>query len=230
MKEGKKESKIYQYAIHTLTEKIKNEKKIKEEKEQEQKSIETKLNQIRTYNNLKEKIKIHKTEIGLVGVVMLLVACLFPILVMPEGLYLIGFYEIMCGCFALGKIRKLRNCKKAIKINVFKGINELIENQESMEELSENLEKEIENREAVINEYEVELEKVSLLDEFQNKELYNQPFYQANTEEEYELLRRRQDKEMMPFEEFLNEPVDYGNIHLEVSEMDQSKKVFVKRK
>jgi len=221
---------MYQYAIHTLTEKIKNEKKIKEEKEQEQKSIETKLNQIRTYNNLKEKIKIHKTEVGLVGVVMLLVACLFPILVMPEGLYLIGFYEIMCGCFALRKIRKLRNCKKAIKINVFKGINELIENQESMEECSENLEKDIENRKRVIHEYEEELKNISIMDEFESNKLYNQPFYQADTKEEYELLRRKQDKEMMPFEEFLNEPVDYGNIHLEVSEMEQSKKVFVKGK
>ena len=35
---------------------------------------------------------------------------------------------------------------------------------------------------------------------------------------------------MMPFEEFLNESVDYGNVHLEVSEVDRSQKVFVKKK
>lgn len=46
--------------------------------------------------------------------------------------------------------------------------------------------------------------------------------------EDYKKLE--QEQEMMPFEEFLNESIDYGNVQLEVSEVDRREKVFMKRK
>ena len=221
---------MFQYVIDTLTEKIKNEKVNLEEKKQEKESIEKKLNLIRTYNDLKKSIKVLKVDVGMYGAYMLLVGFLFLSLEVPGGLYLTLSYDGLVGCLALQKVCKLKNVKKAMRINCFKDIDKSIENQESMEELSKNLEKDIENKERVIHEYEEELKRVSIVDEFESNPLYNQPLYQADTKEEYELLRRKQAQEMMPFEEFLNEPVDYGNIHLQVSKMDRDKKVFVKKK
>ena len=221
---------MFQYLINTLTEKIKNEKVNLEEKEQEKENIENKLSLIETYNDLKEKIKIFRVRTGLGGGSMLLLGGLSLTLEMPVGMYLALYFVIMGGCLVFEKIHQLRDFKKAIRMNFFEGINKLIENQESMEERSQSLKKDIENRKRVIHGYEEELKRVSIMDEFERNQLYNQLLYQADTREEYELLRRKQEQEMMPFEEFLNESVDYGNVHLEVSEVDRSQKVFVKKK
>ncbi len=221
---------MFQYLINTLTEKIKNEKVNLEEKEQEKENIENKLSLIETYNDLKEKIKIFRVRTGLGGGSMLLLGGLSLTLEMPVGMYLALYFVIMGGCLVFEKIHQLRDFKKAIRMNFFEGINKLIENQESMEERSQSLKKDIENRKRVIHGYEEELKRVLIMDEFERNQLYNQLLYQADTKEEYELLRRKQEQEMMPFEEFLNESVDYGNVHLEVSEVDRSQKVFVKKK
>lgn len=221
---------MFQYLINTLTEKIKNEKVNLEEKEQEKENIENKLSLIETYNDLKEKIKIFRVRTGLGGGSMLLLGGLSLTLEMPVGMYLALYFVIMGGCLVFEKIHQLRDFKKAIRMNFFEGINKLIENQESMEERSQSLKEDIENRKRVIHGYEEELKRVLIMDEFERNQLYNQLLYQADTKEEYELLRRKQEQEMMPFEEFLNESVDYGNVHLEVSEVDRSQKVFVKKK
>ena len=191
---------MFQYLINTLTEKIKNEKVNLEEKEQEKENIENKLSLIETYNDLKEKIKIFRVRTGLGGGSMLLLGGLSLTLEMPVGMYLALYFVIMGGCLVFEKIHQLRDFKKAIRMNFFEGINKLIENQESMEERSQSLKKDIENRKRVIHGYEEELKRVSIMDEFERNQLYNQLLYQADTREEYELLRRKQEQEMMPFE------------------------------
>jgi len=125
-------------------------------------------------------------------------------------------------------------------------INETRENLESMKERCKKIESEIRNREELISEYEKAIEEIStreeliseyekaikefLTEEFQKKIQSNQLFYQADMKEEDCLLKREQAKEISPFEAFLNEPVNYGNIHLEVSAVEDNQRVFIKKK
>lgn len=50
---------------------------------------------------------------------------------------------------------------------------------------------------------------------------YQKPLYQATIAEEYEFLMDEQKKAEAYLEEFLNEPIDYEKIHLEVNQIDE---------
>ena len=108
-------------------------------------------------------------------------------------------------------------------------MDELRENEESMKELYQRLEKEITNSQRLIDQYEQELGEIAIIEKFKNSNTMNQPFYQADTEEEYNQLLNTQVKTEMTLNEFLNERVNYENIHLEAQEVDFKTKCLIKK-
>lgn len=222
---------MFQYAKDFFKGKIEQEKNLKEQKEFEKHQLARKLDTITEYSYLKAQIIDTRIEIGMIFAAMLLAAWAFLSLVLTAGM--IGFtmiFDCAIGAiFSPKRFHKLRKLKKEFKKVSKEEVNELIKNEENMKELYHKLEKEMTSSQNFIDQYKKELEKISVVEEFNDSGAMNQPLYQADTKEEYDLLTKKQEKSIMPFEEFLNEKVNYENVHLEVSEVDNKPKYLVRK-
>lgn len=224
--------KMFQYAKEVLKKKVKKEKEILEKKEHEKHKIGGKLSTIVEYDHIKKEI--HDTKIEIAGIFLLAIVVGGLFLLAGTTVELISLaiaYALAAvAIFVPKRIRNLKKYKTQLGKNSQEEVDELRKNEERMKEDYKKLEQEMNHSQKSINQYEVELEEISVVERFQEKQHSNPLFYQADTKEEYNLLKKKQEQEMMPFEEFLNEPIDYGNVQLEVSEVDRREKVFMKRK
>lgn len=222
---------MFQYAKDFFKGKIEQEKNLKEQKEFEKHQLARKLDTITEYSYLKAQIIDTRIEIGMIFAAMCLGGWAFLSMALTtEMIGLTIIFESAVGAIFLPKtILKLSKSKKEYKKFSKKEVNELKENEENMKELYHKLEKEMTSSQNSIDQYEKELEKISVVEEFNDSGAMNQPLYQADTKEEYDLLTKKQEKAIMPFEEFLNEKVNYENIHLEVSEVDSKPKYLVRK-
>lgn len=222
---------MFQYAKDFFKGKIEQEKNLKEQKEFEKHQLARKLDTITEYSYLKAQIIDTRIEIGMIFAAMLLAAWAFLSLALTAGM--IGFTMIFdCAIGAIffpKRFHKLRKLKKEFKKVSKEEVNELIKNEENMKELYHKLEKEMTSSQNFIDQYKKELEKISVVEEFNDSGAMNQPLYQADTKEEYDLLTKKQEKSIMPFEEFLNESVNYEDVHLEVREIGKKPKYLIRK-
>lgn len=222
---------MFQYAKDFFKGKIEQEKNLKEQKEFEKHQLARKLDTITEYSYLKAQIIDTRIGIGIIFFAMLLAAWAFLSMALTtEMIGLTIIFESAVGAIFLPKkILKLSKSKKEYKKFSKKEVNELKENEENMKELYHKLEKEMTSSQNSIDQYEKELEKISVVEEFNDSGAMNQPLYQADTKEEYDLLTKKQEKAIMPFEEFLNESVNYEDVHLEVREIGKKPKYLIRK-
>lgn len=106
--------------------------------------------------------------------------------------------------------------------------NGLKKNEEEFKELVQQLEAEISNIEVAIIKFEKELDNISILEENQKANFMNNPFYLADTKEEYDLLTNREYEQA--WNEFFNEKIDCSKVHLEVKEVEsENVKALIKK-
>lgn len=222
---------MLQYAEDFFRERIEKEEELKKEKEHEKHSIAGKLNTITEYDYLKAEIRDAKIGISAKLFVMLIIGMLFLWCgITSEIIILTAVYELGVAIVFLPKdLHKLIKRKKEFKQFSKEEVNKLKENEESMKELYEKLEKEITSSQSLIDQYKKELERISVVEEFNDSGAMNQPFYQADTKEEYDLLTKTQQEGTIPFEEFLNERVNYEDVHLGVREIGKKPKYLIRK-
>ncbi len=226
---------MFQYAKKFFTDKIKKEKELEFRAIQNRNDINIKMNRINKYNQLKKDIKDIKIEIaGIIALMIIITGLFLSFGLTSQVILLAAFYDAVVAAFFLPKkFRDLKKYKKEYNGISKEEINELKEKEESMRELSKTLENEINSRQDSINQYKDELGKISEMEkveEAKSKNTMNNAFYQADTEEEYHELLDRKEKCEMAFDEFLNEKVDYEDVHLGVRKIENPVKCLVKKK
>ncbi len=222
---------MFQYAEDFFRERIEKEEELKKEKEHEKHQLAGKLNIITEYDYYKKRIQDTKIGIGVMAITIVLVGGLFLLCGTTAELLILAVLFAMAGTgiFLPKEFRKLRKLKKEFKKFSKKEVNEFKENEENMKELYHKLEKEMTSIQNSIDQYKKELERISVVEEFYNSNDINQPLYQADTKEEYDLLTKTQQKGTTPFEEFLNESVNYEDVHLEVREIGKKPKYLIRK-
>lgn len=219
--------------------KNKKRKRNQGKKEHEKDKIAGKLNTITEYNHLKKQIHYIKIWIGAIGFELFIMTCLL----LSCGIMIAMFDLAVVAIFFPIKFLMLEKCKKEFKKFSQEEVNELRENEENMKELYKKLEKEITSSQRSIDQYEKELGEISIVEKFKDSNSMNQPFYQADTEKEYNQLLNAQIKPEITlneflnekrncktaFDAFLNEKANYENIHLEVQEVDCKAKCLIKK-
>lgn len=210
---------MYQYAEEQLTEELEEKKIIEKEIDSELKDVIRELENIIDYDSLRsETVSIVLTIAAIIIGVSSGVAAIGLIWkVSALGAKLLGIVigVISGGCFVyvkkgiewvLDSTKKIRNLKR-------QGIKESKKQQNELFEKKVKLGKEKDNVQREINKINTNLDQIKIY-----QRIMNDPFYLADTQEEYELLTGKR----QVLDEFLNERINYSNVHLEVKEIEST--------
>lgn len=228
---------MFEYAKKELDKKIREiEAKIILTKSEEQ-NYKNSKNHIISYLDIKNEISLSiKSSVfgGIVGVVFLFIAWEF-----------LSLSSLLCGiacCIFIGKqIYTISNNKKIIDdeysdVSNFSN-NELLRkiNALSQKELNTSSEITVLNRQR--NLYNIKLDKVKRYKDIIEEvveEITNDPYYKADTEEEYKRLILAREQGLKMSDVFLNQTIDYSKVHFDsnigedIQYTDNSKKLFKK--
>lgn len=207
---------MFQYAKEKLTKKLEEKNRIRLQKEQELKEIEEKLESICSYDDLKSNQAIYYIiglSIGIIG--------LFNLITNVGEAFFVGGLSLGDICpiiFSIIIIKNIRSNAKEIKVLKQQGVKRFIKEETKLRDKKLALEKECNNIQERIDKIVEVLENIN----FSEKSV-SDPFFQADTEEEYgnyKAIFETEEKGEQLFQNYLDEKIDYENVHLNVDQID----------